>query len=124
MLKMDRIDEVGMPTCDQETEYAIRIMMNGRGPQRPEEIALCDQWVAARREYFQKFKREYGVEACHQGKRFYRNRENIFAMTNESLALRLKRERCLILYEEGVPMKEICMTLQCSHETVRKWLDL
>lgn len=123
MLKMDRIDEVGMPTCDEETEYAIRIMMNGRGPQNPDEIALCDEWLSARREHCQKYKKEFGVESCHHGKRFYKNQGNVFKMTNKALALKLKRERCRILWREGVPIKEICMTLQASIKTVQEWLE-
>jgi hypothetical protein len=121
-LKMDRMDEVGMPTCDEETEYAIRIMMNGRGPQTQSEIELCDQWVKTRAEYMKEHPRESSIEAHHKGGTFYKNRGNVFRMANEELKMSLKARRAKILWMEGLEIREICETLQSSKAEINAWL--
>jgi hypothetical protein len=121
-LKMDRIDEVGMPTCDEKTEYEIRIMMNGRGPQTQSEIELCNEWIRVRAEYMKSMPRESGIEAHKKGGMFYKNRGNVFRMANEELKLTLKKRRAKILWMEGLEVKEICETLQSSKAEINAWL--
>ena len=122
MLKMDRIDEVGMPTCDEETEYNIRIMMNGRGPQTQSEIELCDQWIRTRAEYMKTQPRESAIDAHHKGGVFYKNRGNVFKMANHELKMTLKKRRAKILWMEGLGIREICETLQSSKAEIQSWL--
>lgn len=121
-LKMDRMDEVGMPTCDEKTEYEIRIMMNGRGPQTQSEIELCNEWIRVRAEYMKSIPRESGIEAHNRGGVFYKNRGNVFRMANEELKQTLKKRRAKILWMEGLELREICETLQSSKSQVEAWL--